>query len=84
VAKTATQQPEVEPGSVDELVRILVLDLRYRTPQNVLIHDMSSLGLEPKRIAELLATTPGVVSTTKGRARPDWPAEAKAGLLAAE
>jgi hypothetical protein len=69
----AAKKIEVEPGTVDELVRIMALDLRYRgIPQVVLVHDLSGLGFAPARIAELLGTTPNTVSQQKRAARPKW------------
>jgi hypothetical protein len=66
--------PAVAPGSIDELVRIIVLALRYQgAPQGTMVHDLSKLGLEPARIAELLATTANTVSQQKRKARPVWP-----------
>jgi hypothetical protein len=71
--KKAKPKSEVIPGSTDELTRILTLDLKYRVPQSVLVHDLSKAGLGPSRIAELLGTTPGTVNVAKGRKRPEWP-----------
>jgi hypothetical protein len=69
----AAKKTEVEPGSVDELVRLIALDLRYRgIPQGVLVHDLTGLGFAPSRIAELLSTTPNTVSQQKRAARPKW------------
>jgi hypothetical protein len=66
--------PAVEPGSIDELVRMIALQLRYQgAPQGSLVHDMSKLGLTPARIAELLGTTANTVSQQKRKARPAWP-----------
>jgi predicted transcriptional regulator len=39
----------------------------------VLVHDMSDAGFTPKRVADLLGTTPNTVSQTKRKARPKWP-----------
>lgn len=70
----------VEPGSVDELTRVLALALRYSgAPQGALVHDLSKLGLAPARIAEMLATTPNTVSQQKRQKRPAWPAEREGG-----
>jgi hypothetical protein len=70
------EKHSVEPGSVDELVRVLVLSLRYSgAPQGALVHDLSDLGLEAPRIAEILGTKPANVRTQKGQKRPDWPAK---------
>jgi hypothetical protein len=66
--------PSVEPGTVDELVRVMVLGFRYAgAPQGALVHDLSKLGLEPARIAELLSTTANTVSQQKRKKRPEWP-----------
>jgi hypothetical protein len=64
----------VEPGSVDELIRLIALHLRYSgAPQGALVHDLTKLGLQPARIAELLGTTPNTVSQQKRAKRPEWP-----------
>ena len=63
-----------EPGSLDELARVLVLFLKYTgAPQGALVHDLTALGLEPGRIATLLAAKPNTVSQQKRRKRPTWP-----------
>ena len=73
-AKKQADEKEVEPGSVDELVRVFALMLRYQgAPQVVLVHDLTKAGLKPTRIAELLGTTPNTVSQQKREKRPDWP-----------
>jgi len=71
--KKTKPKTEVIPGSTDELTRVLMLDLKYRVPQAVLVHDLSKAGLGPSRIAELLGTTPGTVNVAKARKRPEWP-----------
>jgi len=63
----------VEPGSADELSRILALTLKYQVPQAVLVHDLSKQGLSPRRIAELLGTSPNTVSQAKRQKHPKWP-----------
>jgi hypothetical protein len=64
----------VEPGSMDELVRVAVLALRYQgAPKAVLAHDMSTAGLSPVRIAQLIDTSPNAVSQYKRQPRPQWP-----------
>ena len=66
--------PEVEPGSTDELIRVVALALRYQgIPQGVLVHDMAALGIPVNRIALLLGTTPNTVSQQKRGKRPKWP-----------
>lgn len=72
-ASKARKPAEVEPGSIDELTRVLALTLKYNVPQGVLVHDLSKGGMSPKRIAELLGTTPNTVSQTKRKKRPRWP-----------
>jgi hypothetical protein len=72
-AKRQKSNADVVSGSADELARIIVLDLKYRVPQAVLVHDLTKAGLGPTRIAELLGTTPGTVNITKRRKRPKWP-----------
>jgi hypothetical protein len=64
----------VDPGSIDELVRVAVLFLRYQgVPKGTLAHDLSDAGLAPARIAELIGSTPNAVSQYKRAARPPWP-----------
>jgi hypothetical protein len=71
---TNKNKPEVELGSVDELTRVLALTLKYQgIPQGVLVHDMSTAGMSPTRIAVLLGTTPNTVSQAKRAKRPKWP-----------
>ena len=72
MAATGNAQSPVEPGSIDEMTRVIVLALRYKVPQAVLIHDLSKAGLGPKRVAELLGTTAQTVSVTKARKRPEF------------
>jgi hypothetical protein len=68
-----TDAQGVEPGSVDELTRVLSLHLRYSgAPQVALVHDLTKLGLAPARIAVLLGTTPNTVSQQKRDKRPEW------------
>jgi hypothetical protein len=73
-AKVKAKPPEIEPGSIDELVRVLVLQIRYQGAlQGALVHDLSALGLAPSRIAELLDTSANTVSQQKRKKRPEWP-----------
>lgn len=75
-SKPFKEDKPVEPGSVDELTRIIALALRYSgAPQGALVHDLSKLGLGPARIAELLSTTPNTVSQQKRQKRPAWPVD---------
>lgn len=70
-AKETSQS--VEPGSVDELARIIVLAMRYMgVPQGTLVHDLSALGLKAPRIAALLATKRTSVNAQKSQKRPEW------------
>lgn len=70
----SSKKDQVEPGSIDELVRVLALSVRYQgAPQGALVHDLSKLGLSPTRIAVLLGTTSNTVSQQKRKARPAWP-----------
>jgi hypothetical protein len=71
-ARKSTGGPE--PGSIDELVRVAVLFLKYqRAPQGAMVHDLTAAGLAPTRIAELLGTTPNTFSQQKREKRPKWP-----------
>lgn len=68
--------PAVQPGSLDEIARILVLQLRYQgAPQGALVHDLSKLGLAPARIAELLGAKAATVRQQKTEKRPAWPSD---------
>jgi hypothetical protein len=71
---TKANLSEVEPGSVDELTRVISLALRYQgIPQGVLVHDLSDAGVPVGRIATLLNTTNNTVSQQKRKKRPAWP-----------
>jgi hypothetical protein len=73
-ARKARKVEEVEPGTVDELTRVVALALRYQgIPMGVLVHDLSDAGLPPARIATLLNTTNASVSQQKYAKRPVWP-----------
>jgi hypothetical protein len=64
----------VEPGSADELARILMLWIRYTgAPHGALVHDLSDLGIAPARIAQLLGADGGSVRAQKSQNRPVWP-----------
>jgi hypothetical protein len=73
--KSASKKADpIEPGSIDELARVMVLHLRYQgAPQGALVHDLSGLGLTPTRTGELLGTSANTVSQQKRKKRPDWP-----------
>lgn len=72
--KTDKAAASVEPGSSDELARVIVLQLRYQgVPQGTLVHDLSKLGLQPSRIAELIGATADTVRHQKREKRPAWP-----------
>ena len=69
-----TDAKTVEPGSIDELIRVLALHLRYSgAPPVALVQDLSKLGLAPARIAELPGTRPNTVRHQKRGTRPEWP-----------
>ena len=73
-AKGKAKLASVEPGSLDELIRLVALQLRYGgAPQRALVHDLSALGLAPVRIAELLDTSANTVSQQKRKKKPEWP-----------
>ena len=77
MAKARTQAKaaeDVEPGSVDELTRIVVLALRYQgVPQGTLVHDLTDLGVPVGRIATLLKKPGNTISQQKRQKRPEWP-----------
>lgn len=75
--KARDKAAAVEPGTIDELVRVIVLQLRYEgAPQGALVHDLSKLGLEPARIAQLLGAKASTVRQQKTEKRPVWPQKA--------
>lgn len=75
MATTKRNGAAVEPGSVDELVRVVALQMKYQgVPQGVLVHDLTAAGLGPARIASLLGTTANTVNQQKRAARPKWKA----------
>ena len=67
------QRLEEVPGSTDELTRLVALDLKYRVPQGVLVHDLARAGLGNARIADRLGTTANTVNQQKRGKRPQWP-----------
>lgn len=76
MSKATGAAEAVEPGSVDELTRVVVLLIRYLgVPQGTLVHDLSGLGLGPSRIAQLLDAPNDSVRSQKRQKRPDWPRE---------
>lgn len=55
---------------LDELVRLRVIDIKRSIgSQNDTILEMNRVGFSPSRIANLLGTTPGTVSTAIQRAK---------------
>jgi DNA-directed RNA polymerase specialized sigma24 family protein len=59
-----------ETQLLDELVRLLVLQLRIQQgQQQQTIVALDQAGFGPKRIAQLLGTTPGTVSVALQRAK---------------
>jgi DNA-directed RNA polymerase specialized sigma24 family protein len=49
---------------IDEMVKLLAIIARRSLSQTELILQLKGLGFAPKRIAELVGTTPNVVSVT--------------------
>jgi hypothetical protein len=72
-ARRTKKKAEIQAGSTDELAHLIALDLKYRVPQGVLVHDLTKAGLGPSRIADLLGTTANSVNQAKRRKRPKWP-----------
>jgi DNA-directed RNA polymerase specialized sigma24 family protein len=59
-----------EPNLSEEIVRLLVLQLRMRLGnQASAIVELSRAGFGPSRIAELLGTSPGTVNVALQRAK---------------
>jgi hypothetical protein len=55
---------------LDEVVRLLAIDLRLRLPsQGEVIQELNRAGFGPSRIAELLGTTPNTVNVTIQKAK---------------
>lgn len=58
----------------EEMVRLLALDIRMRFEnQSEAILELSKSGFGPKRIAELLGTTPGTVTVTLAKSKKRKP-----------
>jgi hypothetical protein len=54
----------------DEIVRLLVIQVRSQFENQAdVIRELSRAGFGPKRIAELLGTTPGTVNVTLAKAK---------------
>jgi predicted transcriptional regulator len=54
----------------DEIVRLLVIQMRSQfESQADVIRELSRSGFGPKRIAELLGTTPGTVNVTLAKSK---------------
>jgi hypothetical protein len=49
---------------LDEMIKLLAIIGRRGAKQSELIQELGELGFGPKRIAELVGTTPNVVSVT--------------------
>ena len=54
-----------------EIVMLLAILVRRGTMQSTVIQEMGSVGLSPKRIAELLDTSPNTVNFALHHARKD-------------
>lgn len=54
-----------------EIVMLLAILVRRGTMQSTVIQEMGSVGLSPKRIAELLDTSPNTVNVALHHARKD-------------
>ena len=60
----------VEPGSSDEVARLLAVLIRMQPPtQADAIRELGKVGLGPKRIAELLGTTANTANATLNKAK---------------
>jgi hypothetical protein len=57
-------QQEQVIAKLDEMVALLALIARRGIRQSDLINELSALGFGPKRIAQLVGTTPNAVSVT--------------------
>lgn len=54
----------------EELVRLMVLDLRHRLgSQGEVIQELSKVGFGPSRIADLIGTTANTVNVTLQKAK---------------
>ena len=54
---------------LDEIVKLLAIQMKMNTPQSVLIKELGEASLQPKRIAELLGTTPNTVRVSLHHAK---------------
>jgi hypothetical protein len=63
---------------LDELVRLLALDVRRRSESQVeAILELNRAGIGPTRIAELLGTTSGTVNVALAKAKKRKPKKTK-------
>jgi DNA-directed RNA polymerase specialized sigma24 family protein len=53
---------DTNSDALEEVVKLLALLARRGTSKASLIYELNELGFKPKRIAELLSTTPNTVS----------------------
>ena len=56
--------PEIKPivDKLDTLVRLVAITITAEKPRREQIRLLSTSGMQPKQIAELIGTTPGTVS----------------------
>ena len=64
------KRPERKMDAQEEMVRLLVMDIRLRLDsQGEVIRELSRVGFGPSRIAELLGTTANTVNVTLQKAK---------------
>jgi hypothetical protein len=60
-----------ELQALREIAMLLAILVRRNTVQSAVIQEMGNVGMPPKRIAELLGTTPNTVNVALHHARKD-------------
>ena len=53
---------KIDPGSYEEVVRLLAVLAKRGVKQRTLIYELNDLGFKPKRIAALVGTTGNTVN----------------------
>jgi DNA-directed RNA polymerase specialized sigma24 family protein len=63
------EEPTKTEALLDEAVRLLAILAKRGVSQATIITELNNAGFQPKRIADLLGTTPNTVSVTLHAAR---------------
>jgi hypothetical protein len=66
-----SSQQDALLAKLDEVVMLLALTLKRDRPLTETITELSGAGMGPKRISELVGTTPGYVANVIAKAKTD-------------